>query len=137
MSDLNLDKIKPLENSNEIMFIKEKKIEESAKDLKNNKYELYVPTHESEVFAKQLMEECIEYVFHAFVFSSYCFHVEGNSEKRVRVFFRNIDHVGYYNEKYLISIFEKFDDNVLSCVGSQVSILTIFQTRFITKGPVK
>ncbi|KAF2893015.1 hypothetical protein ILUMI_13155 [Ignelater luminosus] len=124
MSDLDLNEIKT-SNTDEILFIKEKNVRESANDLENNKYELYVPTHESEIFAKKVMDECIECVFNAFVFSSYCFHVEGNSEKRVKVYFRNIDHVGYYNEKYLISIFEKFDDNMLSCVGSQKVQLTV------------
>lgn len=82
----------------------------------------YMAIDESEVFASKFIEQCIDNLFVPFTFDTYCINMNGSSERRITCYFKNVDHVGSYCEKYVASVFEESENSVYNCVGSQVSV---------------
>lgn len=64
--------------------------------------------------------ECVENVFNYFEFEHYVLELKPESERTLKVYFKNVDHVGYYFEKYMMDFYEKFDEKNEKFLGCQV-----------------
>lgn len=57
----------------------------------------------------------------AFTFSDYVIDLKGLSQFKLRVYFKNIDHIGEYYEKYVCNIIEQTDEENQVLIGVEVT----------------
>lgn len=56
----------------------------------------------------------------AFAFDNYVIDLKGLAQFKLKVYFKNIDHIGEYYEKYVCNVFEQADEENQSLVGVEV-----------------
>lgn len=64
--------------------------------------------------------ECVENVFNYFEFEHYILELQPETQRSLKVYFKNVDHVGFYYEKYCVNIYEKINDDHEKLLGCQV-----------------
>lgn len=63
----------------------------------------------------------MENVFNYFELEHYVLELRPESERSLKVYFKNADHVGFYYERYTIDVYEKIDEKNEKFLGCQVN----------------
>lgn len=63
----------------------------------------------------------MENVFNYFELEHYVLELPPESQRSLKVYFKNADHIGFYYERYSVDIYEKIDDKNENFLGCQVN----------------